>query len=54
MKAGKAAGSSGIDIEMIKAGGNDLLTEITDLVNQIISEERIPEDWKDSIYHKFL
>ena len=35
-------------VEMIKAGGREIVTAITELVNRIIHEENIPEDWKDS------
>ena len=47
MKPGKARGSSGIIVEMIKAGGRETLTAITELVNQIIYEENIIEDRED-------
>ena len=33
---------------MIKAGGRETVTAISELVNLIIFEEKIPEDWKDS------
>ena len=33
---------------MIKAGGREIVTAITELVNRIIHEENIPYDWKDS------
>jgi hypothetical protein len=49
MKCGKAAGPSGILIEMVKVGGHSVVNAITDLINRIISEECIPADWKDSI-----
>ena len=48
MKQGKAGGPSGVIVEMIKAGGREIVTAITELVNRIIHEENIPEDWKDS------
>ena len=47
MKPGKARGSSGIIVEMIKAGGRETLTAISELVNQIIYEENIIEDRED-------
>ena len=47
MKLGKARGSSGIIVEMIKAGGRETLTAISELVNQIIYEENIIEDRED-------
>ena len=45
LKEGKACGPSGICIEMIKWGGDELLNIIVDLMNLIIKEDRIPEDW---------
>ena len=48
MKEGKACGQSGIIIEMVKTGGYAMLDVITDLVNLIIKEEQIPEDWDQS------
>ena len=35
-------------VEMIKAGGRETVTVISELVNLIIYEEKIPEDQKDS------
>ena len=48
LKEGKACGPSGIGIEMIKWGGDELLNIIVDLMNLIIKEDRIPEDWNQS------
>ena len=45
---GKACGPSGIVIEMIKAGCDAMLDVITDLINLIIKEEQIPDDWDQS------
>ena len=47
MKQGKARVSSGIIVEMIKAGGRETLTAISELKNQIIYEENITEDRGD-------
>ena len=47
MKQGKARVSSGIIVEMIKAGGRETLTAISELKNQIIYEENITEDRED-------
>ena len=44
MKQGKGGGPSGIMVEMIKAGGKETVTVISELVNLIIYEEKIPED----------
>ena len=48
MKEGKACGPSGIVIEMVKAGGVAMLDLLTDMINLIIKEERIPDDWNHS------
>ena len=47
MKQGKAGGPSVVIVEMIKAGGRETVTAILELVNLIIYEEKIPEEWKD-------
>ena len=46
MKQGKAGGPSGVIVEMIKAGGRKTVTAISELVNLVIYEKNIPEDWK--------
>ena len=46
MKQGKEGGPSGVIVEMIKAGGRKTVTAISELVNLVIYEENIPEDWK--------
>ena len=45
MKEGKACGPPGIVKEMGKVGGDPMLDVITDLINLIIKEEQIPNDW---------
>ena len=45
MKAGKAAGPSGVILEMILSARNEIISPITILVNHIISEGEIPIDW---------
>ena len=45
MKTGKAAGPSGIVIEMIRSAGKEIIKSITNLANRIIKEEHIPSDW---------
>ena len=49
MKNGKAAGSSGIVTEMMKAAHVLSVDWLTDLCNMIVSEGKIPDDWKKSI-----
>ena len=46
MKTVKAAGPSGIVIEMIRSAGKEIIKSITDFANRIIKEGRIPSDWK--------
>ena len=49
LKNNKAAGTDGIHLEWIKYGGNKLLNRIYGLVRQIWEEERIPEEWNETI-----
>ena len=48
MKQGKAAGPSGVVVEMMAAGGDLAVEWMTDLCNSIIAEGRIPTDWTKS------
>ena len=48
-KAGKAAGPSGVAVEMIQASGEFGDQWLTDLFNAILDEGRIPTDWMNSI-----
>ena len=45
MKTGKAAGPSGIVIEMIRSAGKEIIKSITNLADRIIKEGCIPSDW---------
>jgi hypothetical protein len=45
----KAAVTDGIHLELIKYRGNKLLNRIYELVRQIWEEERIPQEWKETI-----
>ena len=45
MKKGKATGPSGLNVEMILAGGDDIILSITHLINCIIAKNKIPDDW---------
>jgi hypothetical protein len=47
-KTGKAPGPTGVVAEMLKAAGDEGVQWMTDLCNAIISEGKIPEDWKKS------
>ena len=49
LKNNKSSGTDGIHAELIKYGGNILLNGIYELVRQIWEEERIPEEWKETI-----
>ena len=48
MKQGKTGGPQGVIVEIIKAGGRETVTAISELANQIVYEDNIPDDWKDS------
>ena len=45
MKKGKATGPSGVNFEIILAGGDDIILAITHLINCIIADNKIPDDW---------
>jgi len=49
LKNNKVVGTDGIHPELIKYGGNKLLNRMYELVRQIWEEERIAEEWKDTI-----
>ena len=48
MASGKAAGPSGIVTEMLKPVGESGAIEVRHLIEDIISEGRIPTDWQES------
>ena len=48
MKSGKAAGPSGIVVEMFKAAGDTGATMIRDLATAIIRDGKVPTDWEES------
>ena len=48
MKSGKAAGTSGIVVEMIKAAGDTGATMSQDLAVAIIRDGKVPNDWEES------
>lgn len=49
MKKGKAAGPTGVVAEMMKASQVLTVDWLTDLCNLIVSEGKIPDDWKKSV-----
>ena len=48
MKSGKAAGPSGVVVEMIRAAGDTGATMIRDLAIAIIRDGKVPIDWEKS------
>ena len=48
MKAGKAPGTSGIVVEMIRAAGDTGTSMICDLTAAIIHDGKEPSDWEQS------
>ena len=48
MSAGKAAGPSGIVVEMIRAAGDSGVTMIRDLAEAVIRDGKVPTDWEES------
>ena len=48
IKSGKAAGSSGIEVEKIKATGDTGATMIRDLATAIIRDGKVPTVWEQS------
>ena len=49
LKIGKAAGPAGVVGEMMKAAGGFGSRWMTDLINNIVKEGYIPDDWRKSI-----
>ena len=48
MKSGKATGPTGIVIDMLKASGDVCIDLVTELINDIIADGVIPQDWQVS------
>ena len=48
MKSGKAAGPSGIIVEMLKAAGDTGITFLRELITSVVTHGKIPEDWEKS------
>ncbi|XP_048759321.2 uncharacterized protein LOC125668926 [Ostrea edulis] len=48
MKSGKAAGPSGIAVEMIRAAGDTGVSIIRDLTSSIFCDGKVPTDWEQS------
>ena len=45
MKIGKASGPSGVALEMFKAGGDKCLKSLTNIFNDILFKDKLPEEW---------
>ena len=45
MKIGKASGPSGVALEMFKAGGDECLKSLTNIFNDILFKNKLPEKW---------
>ena len=45
MKIRKASGSSGVSIEVFKAGGDKCLKSLTNIFNDILFKDKLPEEW---------
>ena len=48
MQCGKAAGPSGVMADQLKGGEEVVIEQLRDLCNQILIEEKIPDDWRRS------
>ena len=48
MKSGKSAGPSGIVPEMLKISSESVVPKLTSLINMIIHEGKVPEEWNES------
>ena len=45
MKIGKASGPSGVALEMFKAGRDKCLKSLTNIFNDILFKNKLPEEW---------
>ena len=45
IKIGKANGPSGVPIELFKAGGDKCLKSLTNIFNDILFKDKLPEEW---------
>lgn len=49
LKNHKSPGENEVQAELLKYGGEELLTKIGKLINQICKSEKIPEEWKTAM-----
>ena len=49
MKNGEAPGIDGIQVELLKSGGTEMIERIKRLCNQVWKKGEVPSDWKDGI-----
>ena len=47
MKSNKAPGVSKVSIDMLRAGGEECLIWMSDLLKAVWDKEKIPEDWRN-------
>ena len=45
LKIGKPSGSSGVAIELFKAGGDTCLKSLTNIFNDILFKDKLPKEW---------
>ena len=45
MKIGKASEPSGVCVEMFKACGDKCLKSLTNIINEILFQDKLPEEW---------
>ena len=48
LKKGKAAGPDGIPNELYKEGGEEMISRVERIFNEVLRVERVPERWNES------